>query len=386
MELIKQKVKKFFLCFSLNRKGLSLALLFFVALGLLYPLYSAHGQLGWLTGLGGDVAKAIGKAIGMMIASFILAIPAAILALASILLGWSIDPWFIKIPYTSGGVVDIGWPVVRDLANMFIVLILVIIGLATALRLEEYRARKTLPLLIWVALLINFTPVILGVIIDFFNIIMNFFLGGLTGGKIISNVFTSVSNIIASDMEGFNFLVFIPKVIIIAIFMLFAALVFFLFAILFIMRRIAIWILVILSPIAFVAYILPATRGFAKFWWSQFINWGILGVFAAFFLWLGDHMIGMAASGNLVGSTGDPGFIASLLNDILPYVIALIFLLIGFFAALSTSAMGTAGVIGGAQRIGRAAPKVMGAAGLSTARGVPAVAEREAAIRRRLES
>lgn len=404
MKLIKQNIKGLLLYLSKLGKLMILAcpvpkrsfwfgaLLFFVILGSLFPLYPAYAILG----IFGGIADAIGKAIGWVIVAFLLAIPTAILGIASLLLGWSIDPFFITVPYTSGGVIDAGWPVVRDLANMGIVLVLVFIGLATALRLQEYQARRTLPLLIGVALLINFTPVILGVIVDAANIVMNFFLGGLTGGKIIASIFLNISSIISSDLGGFNFfnpielLGFIFKILIIMSFMMFAAVIFLLFALLFVIRRVAIWILVILSPIAFVAYILPATRPFFRMWWTQFTQWTIIGVFAAFFLWLGDQMIGLAAGGGLTATaTSDLPLIgpavSSLLNDVLPYGIALIFLLIGFFVALSTSAMGAVGIVSGAQRGVKLAGRAVGAAGVSTARGVPAVSRAEARIRQRME-
>ena len=132
------------------------AILFFVILGLTLPLSPVQAQLGGWVGNAGDL---IGEKIGSIIAGFMLTIPAALLTISSIILGWATDPsGFINVPYTSGGVIDIGWPIVRDLANMALVLILVIIGLATALRLSEYEARKTLPRLLIDALLINFTP------------------------------------------------------------------------------------------------------------------------------------------------------------------------------------------------------------------------------------
>lgn len=370
-----------------------LILSFFISLGILIPLHHVYG----IFGIMGGIADAIGKAIAGIILAYMLQIPTAILWLSSLILGWSIDPLFIRVPYTSGGIIDIGWPVTRDLANMGIVLVLVFIGLATALRLKEYQAQRTLPLLIGVALLINFTPVILGVIVDGANIVMRFFLDGLTGGQIVATIFSNISTIIAEAVKNVNFFSVIEfigilaAVLMIGAFMIFASIIFLLFAALFMIRKIAIWILVILSPLAFVAYILPGTRGIFRMWWNQFIQWTIIGIFAAFFLWLGNHMIGMAARGGLTGAVSPSGggivgdAIAVFLNASLPYMVALIFLLIGFFAALSTSAMGASGIIAGVQKGTRTLTKAAGAAGVGTVRGVPAVSRAEARIRQRLE-
>lgn len=303
-----------------------------------------------MTGVAGGIAGAIAGAIATMVMALILALTIVFLEFARMILSLAIDPFFLISSYTSGGVVDVGWPVVRDLANMFIVLVLVFIGLATALRLREYQAQKTLPLLIGVALLINFTPVILGVIVDAANIIMNFFLSGLSGVESLADRFKSLGAIIANSLS--NIVSFDPfgnfelayKVLIMAYYNIFAGIIFLLFAILFIIRRVAIWMLVILSPLAFVAYILPATRGFWRMWWHQFWQWTIIGVFAAFFLWLGDWMIHFASM-----EQGE-GF----LNEVLPFGVALAFLLIGFFVALSTSAMGASGIIAGGQRLTKA--------------------------------
>ncbi|MCH8741358.1 hypothetical protein IH779_00370 [Patescibacteria group bacterium] len=344
-------------------------ILFFIILGLFFPLSYAQSQFfpilppigfGWgpgllgaikgAAGIAGGIAGAIAGAIATIIMSLILALSIVLLDFARMVLGWAVDPFFLISSYTSGGVVDVGWPVVRDLSNMFIVLVLVFIGLATALRLKEYQAQKTLPRLIGVALLINFTPVILGVIVDGANITMNFFLSGLSGTESLATRFKSIGQTIANTLQNigsFDALANLEltfKVIIMTAYNVFASIIFLLFALLFIIRRVAIWILVILSPLAFVAYILPATRGFFTFWWHQFWQWTIIGVSAAFFLWLGDHMIEIAAR------ESGQGF----LNEVLPFGVALVFLLIGFFVALSTSAMGASGIIAGGQKFGKA--------------------------------
>ena len=53
--------------------------------------------------------------------------------------------------------VDTAWNIVRNFVNMFFILILAFIGLATILRLETYVLNKILPCLIIMALLFNFS-------------------------------------------------------------------------------------------------------------------------------------------------------------------------------------------------------------------------------------
>src|SRR3989344_2676112 len=328
----------------------------------------AFAQLGFL----GGIADGIGKAIGGIIAGFLLAIPSAILGIASLMLSLVIDPFFIRLPYTTGPIVDAGWTVVRDLANMLIVFFLIIIGLGTALRLRQYEAQTTLRNLIFVALLINFTPVITGFIVDVSNIFMNFFLEGVAGAGILGSIFTSIASGLSNDVPNFINPVeaggFIIKILLIGMFEIFAAIVFFLFAALFIVRRIAIWILVILSPIAFVASVLPGTAGLFKMWWSQFFQWSIIGIFAAFFLWLGDQIISVAASGTLVAQAPPENFAADMINEVMPFGIALAMLLVGFFVALTASGTMGAGVIGFAQKQGKAGLAAAGTRGAAFAK------------------
>src|SRR3989344_1733520 len=113
---------------SKKRFVFSLSLLAIFSAAVLFP-HIAFAQLGFL----GGIADSIGKAIGTIIAGFMLAIPSAILGIASLMLSQVIDPFFIRLPYTTGQIVDTGWVVVRDLANMLIVFFLIIIGLGTAL-------------------------------------------------------------------------------------------------------------------------------------------------------------------------------------------------------------------------------------------------------------
>ncbi|MBI3631487.1 MAG: hypothetical protein HY219_01300, partial [Candidatus Staskawiczbacteria bacterium] len=111
-------------------------------------------------------------------------------------------------------VVAAGWPMVRDLANMIIVLGFVVIGIATTLRIQEYQAKKLLPKLIIVALLINFSLLICGIFIDSSNIIIHYFsnAGGYLERSWSANVWKDVKTM----WDGFdvdNATIFIGKAV-----------------------------------------------------------------------------------------------------------------------------------------------------------------------------
>ncbi len=69
----------------------------------------------------------------------------------------------------DASVVRIGWTIVRDITNMFFILALLVIAFATILRRETYGMKALLPKLIGIALLINFSLALAGVVIGFAN-------------------------------------------------------------------------------------------------------------------------------------------------------------------------------------------------------------------------
>lgn len=341
----------------------NLGVIFFIILGLTFLLPQNafaffHGTIG----------AAIGNAIGKAIAAVVLGILSGIMLIAGLILNWAADPTVIRHPYTclniicndpgSGpSIVGIGWPVVRDFANMMLIIALVAIAIGTALRIGEYQAKKALPRLILIALIINFTPVILGIIVDGANIVMNFFIKEFSVSQ-LADTFVSQINSIGGTLNIFDpesWFSFFFKLVFMALWVIIASIIFLLYAILFLMRRVAIWILVILSPLAFVAWILPATRSFFARWWEQFWQWTIIGIPAAFFLWLSEWMIKFAQTGGefVAQASGPVGQFEQFINEILPYGLAIIFMIIGFFMALQTSAAGAGGIIRGGQAIGK---------------------------------
>ena len=79
--------------------------------------------------------------------------------------------------------VSTGWVIVRDLCNMFFILILLVIAFAIILRVESYQWKKMLPKLLIMAVLINFSKTICGLIIDFAQVIMLTFANGFSQGS-----------------------------------------------------------------------------------------------------------------------------------------------------------------------------------------------------------
>ncbi|MCD6233039.1 hypothetical protein J7J81_01485 [bacterium] len=288
------------------------------------------------------------------------------LALAVALLNFVASNPF-KFSYTDPAhnpIIQIGWSVLRDSVNMFFILGLIYIGLATALRLSGFEIKKVFAKFLLVALIVNFTPLICGVIVDGCNILMNFFLKGYGGFDILSAVFSNAPSL--GEVAGHPSLGIITKEAIFIGFGFIGGFVILLLAFLLLVRYVAIWVLTILSPLAFFAWIFPGQgeKWFEK-WWQQFLNWSIIGIPAAFFLYLSYQAIDKSAE---IISTATVSFSSptvqktagTTFSSAIPYFGGLILLLIGLFASFQTSAAGAGGIIGFAKGKGKAALKLGG--------------------------
>lgn len=179
--------------------------------------------------------------------------------------------------------VNIGWSIVRDVVNLFFIFILLYIAIGAILRLAGHDAKKLLINLILAALLINFSLVITKVIIDASNILaLEFYakIGGegrgvtetLMNGLQLTSIYDSkiletsskisnpeeaaLANIILGTLGG-------------SVLILVTAFVFLAATFLFIARTIVLLFLMILSPLAFGAMILPNTKQYADRWWKE---------------------------------------------------------------------------------------------------------------------
>jgi len=289
------------------------------------------------------------------IAAFILAVPLSwgFLAFGQIFLTWASNPNLTGGVVRNDFVIE-AWGIVRDFSNLFFILIVVAIGIATALRVKQYEVKKTLPKLIAVAVLINFSPVICGVIIDAANIFMNFFLtAGSAGfgdtmtlsqasGDYMIGVTKNAMGNLSEIWKGILFF----KLLIITIFNFFAAFVFFMLGALFLVRHIALWILVILSPLAFLGIIFESggkdSKKISMFarWRQEFIKWTFTGVTAAFFVYLSQLMLHLGLSDISNPSTESTEFGGKIFTNMIKMLVPIAFLGVGYFTSMQTGGMG----------------------------------------------
>lgn len=336
-----------FSLFFKKKKILFFGLLFLAVTILAVPqvanaasLFSAAKDL--VTGLGNSVLNAVIYA-ALAIPLFLTAICADI---AGTLLVWAID-LSKTISYTNSPGVQIGWPIVRDLANMMIVLGFVVIGIATALRIREWEAKQLLAKLIIVALLVNFSLLICGIFIDGTNILMNFFFSKIGNAAFAYKSIENSWNVLTGPAFSSTWFVFGVELVAMMFFNFIAFFIYLLYILLILGRIIALWMLVILSPLAFVCYVFPATKPVWSQWWKNFWQWCIIGIPAGLFYFIASQMISKTITTPAASIGTDTilnGDAAKLISGSISLLLPGLFLIVGFLVSLQFSAMG-AGVI-----------------------------------------
>lgn len=208
----------------------------------------------------------------------------------------------------------IGWTIIRDLANISFIFILLLIAISTILGIEGYGVKKLLPKVIVAAVLINFSLVICRVIIDLSNLLALQFWNAFPGGDIktvlgnglnpqwllrVTDNFTAggsietLGKIIVASVLG-------SILILIAAFVIFAGVVYF------IIRLIALWFLMIFSPIAFIGPVLPQTANYARDWWKKLMEQAFFAPAYLFFLYL----VGAVVNRGFLKTTGSNSLVS----------------------------------------------------------------------------
>ncbi len=316
---------------------------------MLIPLHPVDAVWDWLVGIITAVPSLIIGAIIFLSGE----IAALFVYFATILINWVVSDDFTTLSYTNPNnneIIKVGLSVTQGLANMVLVIVLIYIGLVTILRLGNYKTEKLLITFIIVALLVNFAPVICGLVVDASNIIMNFFLQKITDASVITKGFTDLINTAKSGLSWNKIINFTGQMntlfglLLAAIFNFILFFILLAIALIFIMRYVVIWILVILSPLAFVSFILPTTRRkYWDLWWSQLLNWSFIGVTITFFLYLAElFSVYLNDQTITFGSVPDTD---TNLGVFLPKLLPVIFLILGFIFALKTSAMGASTIL-----------------------------------------
>ncbi len=271
---------------------------------------------------------------------------------------WLLE-WAISIPINlRNDLVLAGWRFTTGLTNLLLIIIFVAIALTYILKIETFAAKKALPRLIIVALLINFSLVFVGIFVDIAQITLNSIINAL-GGNIFSTValplalmqlpfllifilvfvvYTAVAlippaNVAASYLlaAGVTIAFFTGPLMLVTflgIVTYVLASVFFSVFMFFLFRLAMIWILAIFAPLAFACWILPQTQKYWQKWLNALIEWLTFGIIVIFLAGLGARLL---FSTNLLPFPTDISFssLISFFTEALPGVLVnYLFLLI----------------------------------------------------------
>lgn len=219
--------------------------------------------------------------------------------------------------------VKTGWIVVRDIVNMFFIIALIVIAFATIFQLETYGMKALLPKLITVVLLINFSYLICGIIIDISQITASYFINQIDAEegigaalleaagatKAIKSKGSSLSVSASASLNDPDTIA-ITNMAFSTLLIGMAGLSLLIGAILLFIRIGALWVLTILAPLAWFFSIFPGLRTHNRRWWSEFIKWSFFAPAYLFFIYLiikisiaGMNVTSGALSGNQLSLT-----------------------------------------------------------------------------------
>lgn len=215
-----------------------------------------------------------------------------IFAIAATLFAWVVDP--ANVSGDNGmlnkqAVKDV-WIMVRDLLNMSFILVLLFAAFGTIFQMDKWNLKKVWLNILINALLVNFSFPIARFIIDISNVAFYYLLNNLfspngttavTGNTIFASfgAASHIGNILVPENYSAYSIAYLLAMII-SLFIMGMTLV--VIAGLFLVRLVALTMLVMFSPIGFVGYAIPSAGGYAKKWWDNLINYSFFAPIMVF--------------------------------------------------------------------------------------------------------
>lgn len=315
--------------------------------------------------VGGDTGACVVQIVGFMI-TFLFSVITYFLSKLVILLTSILIVFARYNKFNNAPPVEIGWVVIRDIVNMFFIVILLASAFMTIIGQAESKGlhyTKVLPSVITGAILVNFSRTLMLLAIDASQVVTLTFISAFEG-SIAGNIFQALgitrmtqlqSAQVASGAEAVVSVVNIAIAYLLAIFLLMtAAGMILLYVGYFIFRIVGLWMLIILSPIAFVASSMPKTFGsmfksLQEQFDKRFTALITGGPMIAFFLWLSfatiqrqsatDGLSGADMGFDVPADLAPLGFITQIgtTGDLAGFIVAVILLGVGFSVATSTA-------------------------------------------------
>ena len=303
-----------------------------------------------------DVCANLDKTLSAMITCpllYVLKFAGWLLESSVVLFAYIIDADKISQILTSGAIIST-WTDIRDLLNVSFILILLFSAFSTIFQVDKYNYKKILLTLVIMALLVNFSYPITRFIIDISNSLMY---------TVLNHYFSNYSSDpgqIITKMDGFSTLqsIIVPtaarpeitQLLASIVFIFVLALTILAMAILFLVRIIALAILIIFSPVAFVGSIV----GKGGEWWSYLFKYALFGPIMAVMLAISINLMKAMNDASLFSTTlidGKTNVIdESIITAMSRFAIPITVLWIGMGVAQKMGIAGASEVIGNAQK------------------------------------
>jgi MFS family permease len=186
------------------------------------------------------------------LAQSILSLMAAFVGLCVSLFGWAADPNRM-MDILKADTIYAAWKLVRDFLNIAFILFMLFSAFCTIFQVSKYSIKSTWLNLVLMALLVNFSFPIARFVIDVSNVLAytmlsDLFPGGLTNYTSTFAQMTKLSSLVNPDNAGLVTLVFLN------IFLFIFGVTFLVMALLFIIRVIALSVLIIFSVFVFLGF------------------------------------------------------------------------------------------------------------------------------------
>ncbi|MDG1949448.1 MAG: hypothetical protein P8J32_01335, partial [bacterium] len=271
-------------------------------------------------------------------------------------------PVMVYNDFTNNPVVSAGWAIVRDTVNMFFVIVLIIIAVGTIFGQERFKWQQQVPRLLIMAVVINFSKMLCGIMIDFGQVIMLTFANALreiAAGNFIQLLglnqlyaASDSSSISQGSLSGFDFFAGGVMAVLLTVWVLGTMII---LAAILIYRIVMLWVLVVIAPLA---WFMKGAKGiidsnaYAE-WWTEFKCLVGVGPVLVFFLWLTLSVAGagnMAALSNFdVSGTNSVDLASEIfeLDNLISFLIGMAMLFAGFKAATSFCSGSSGKIIGG---------------------------------------
>lgn len=256
-----------------------------------------------------DGLESIGKALlgGLisiitMILYYVLVVPLFWLIAVVIQVMVEVASWqlFINEP-----AVIAGWTIARDLVNVGFIAVLLYIAFGTVISYQKVNWQKDLIKLITAVVLVNFSRMIVGILIDVSQVIMLTFVNGfrnIAGGNITGNLgldwylssassFTSDPDKAAGSFIRLSIGVVMGVLLLSILAMLTAWL---------LLRIVKLWILTVMAPFYFLADFFPFLKRFHSYWEKEFTDQLVAGPFMAFGIWFAMSVISQTGQSSAI--------------------------------------------------------------------------------------